>query len=199
MSEVLVLNRNYYAIQITSWQRAIGLLYVEHAEVVDEEYRTYDFKDWLEISRMMGNGASSFVRTPSFRIAIPEVIALKFYDKLPSSEVKFTRKNIYEHYAHKCCYCGKKFPTSGLNLDHVIPRSRGGRTSWDNIVTSCVRCNIKKGSRFPAEAGMKLLVPPSKPRWSGALSLAIRANVKIKTSWQKFVDNVYWNIELDRD
>jgi 5-methylcytosine-specific restriction endonuclease McrA len=199
MSEVLVLNRNYYAIQITSWQRAIGLLYVEHAEVVDDEYRTYDFKDWLEISKMMGHSASSFVRTPSLKIAIPEVIALKFYDKLPTSEVKFTRKNIYEHYAHKCCYCGKKFPTSGLNLDHVIPRSRGGRTSWDNIVTSCVRCNIKKGSRLPVEAGMKLLVTPAKPRWSGALSLAIRANVKIKTSWQKFVDNVYWNIELDRD
>ncbi|MDI6756490.1 MAG: HNH endonuclease [Endomicrobiia bacterium] len=199
MSEVLVLNRNYYAIQITSWRRALGLLYVEHAEVIDEEYRAYNFADWLEISRMMENSPSGFVRTPSLKIAIPEVIALKFYDKLPASEAKFTRKNIYEHYSYRCCYCGKKFPTNALNLDHVVPRSRGGRTSWDNIVTSCVRCNIKKSNCLPSEAGMKMLVSPSKPKWSGALSLALRANIRIKTSWQKFVDNVYWNIELDRD
>lgn len=199
MSEVLVLNKNFYAIQITSWRRAIGLLYLEHASVVDEDYRTYDFSDWCEMSRYMNNHPSGFVRTPTMRLAIPEVIALKLYDRLPAAEVKFTRKNIYEHYNYKCCYCGKKFPTSELNLDHVVPRSKGGKTTWDNIVTSCIKCNIKKGNNLPSESGMKLIIAPSKPKWSGAFSLVLRSNIKIKSSWQKFIDNVYWNIELDKD
>ena len=198
-SDVLVLNKNFYAVQITSWRRAIGLLCVEHADVVDENYRTYCFNDWVELSKMLEDNPSGFIHTPSLKIAIPEVIALKFYDKIPSAEIKFTRKNIYEHYGYKCCYCGKKFPTSELNLDHVIPRSRGGKTTWDNIVTSCVRCNIKKGDKLPSEIGMKLLITPSKPRWHGAMALALKANIRIKKSWQKFIDNVYWNIELNSD
>ncbi len=199
MSEVLVLNKNFYAIQITSWRRAIGLLYIEHADVVDQEYRTYNFSDWCEMSRYVKEHPSGFIRTPTFRFVFPEVIALKFYDKLPAAEVKFTRKNIYEHYRHRCCYCGKKLPTSELNLDHVVPRSRGGKTTWDNIITSCVKCNIKKGNKLPSEAGMKLLIVPSRPRWSGAFSLALRANIRMKSSWQKFIDSVYWNIELDSE
>ncbi len=199
MSEVLVLNKNFYAIQITTWKRAIGLLCVEHADVVDENYRTYNFEDWVELSSMIKEHPSGFIHTTSLKIAIPEVIALKFYDKIPASDIRFTRKNIYEHYGYKCCYCGKKFPTNELNLDHVIPRSRGGKTSWDNIVTSCVKCNIKKGDHLPHEIGLKLLVTPSKPKWNGALSLALKSNIHIKKSWQKFIDNVYWNIELDSD
>lgn len=199
MSEVLVLNKNFYAIQITSWRRAIGLVYLERADVVDEGYRIYNFSDWCELSKLITNSPSGYITTPTLKIAIPEVIALRFYDRLPISEVKFTRKNIYEHYGYHCCYCGKRFPSSELNLDHVIPRSRGGKTTWDNIVTSCVGCNIKKGNKLPKEAGMKLLIPPSKPKWSNALTIALKSTIKIKSSWQKFIDNVYWNIELDTD
>jgi 5-methylcytosine-specific restriction endonuclease McrA len=142
-SDVLVLNRNFYAIHITNWQRAFSLLYSDHACAVDQDYRTYNFSDWKELSQYTQNTANHYIHTPSFRIAIPEVIALRLFDKVPQSEIKFTRKNIYEHYRHVCCYCGNKFPTDALNLDHVIPRSKGGESTWENVVTSCIDCNIQ--------------------------------------------------------
>ncbi len=196
-SDVLVLNRQFYAIQITSWRRALTLVYMDHAQVVDPDYRTYSFEDWRALSREMTEHAAGFVSTPTFRIAIPEVIALKLYDKLPVSEVKFTRRNIYEHYGYHCCYCGRKFPSSELNLDHVVPRSRGGQTDWSNIVTSCIPCNLKKSDRLPGEAGVKLLIPPSRPKWRGRSSLVFTANFRVRRSWQRFVDNIYWNSELE--
>jgi 5-methylcytosine-specific restriction endonuclease McrA len=197
MSDVLVLNRQFYAIHITSWQRAMNLLYMDHARVVDEEYRTYTFDDWRALSMARSEHAAGFITTPEFRIAVPEVIALQSYDRLPESAVKFTRRNIYDHYSRRCCYCGRIFETQDLNLDHVVPRSRGGPTDWNNIVTSCIPCNLKKGNRTPEEAGLPLLVKPSRPKWKGRASLVFRSGVRIRQSWQRFVDNVYWNSELE--
>jgi 5-methylcytosine-specific restriction endonuclease McrA len=197
MSDVLVLNRQFYAIHITSWRRALTLVYLDHARVVDEEYRTYSFEDWRQLSLERAVNPAGFVVTPAFRIAIPEVIALQMYDRLPESAVKFTRRNIYDHYGRRCCYCGATFATENLNLDHVIPRSRGGATDWSNIVTSCVPCNLKKGDRTPREAGLPLLVKPSKPRWKGRSSLVFRSGVRVRQSWQRFIDNIYWNSELE--
>jgi 5-methylcytosine-specific restriction endonuclease McrA len=198
-TDVLVLNRSFYAIQITSWQRALALVYMDHAQVVDQEYRTYSFADWQELSLAIKDHPAGFIRTPKFKIAIPEVIALKLYDRLPTTEVKFTRRNIYEHYAYRCCYCGKKFTSADLNLEHVMPRSRGGKTTWSNIVTSCIPCNLKKGSKLPEEAGMHLLIKPTKPKWRGGLSLVLSSPAKMRASWQRFIDSVYWNSELDKD
>lgn len=199
MSEVLVLNNNFYAICVTSWQRAITLVYNGHADVVDEEYRTYDFSDWCELSQMLKEHPAGFIHTPKLKIAVPEVIALKYYDRLPQVEIKFTRRNIYEHYQYRCCYCGKKFSPHQLNLDHVVPRSRGGKTNWNNIVTSCLECNLKKGNKLPEEAGMKLLIKPHKPKSVKSLHLLLRLPVKLRSSWKRFVDMVYWNSELLKD
>jgi 5-methylcytosine-specific restriction endonuclease McrA len=197
--DVLVLNRSFYAIHITSWQRALSLLYIDHAAVVDGDYHTYSFEDWRQISAMTKDYPAGFINTPNFKIAIPEVIALKLYDHLPTTEVKFTRRNIYEHYGYRCCYCGNTFASPDLNLEHVIPRSRGGKTSWSNIVTSCIPCNLKKGNKLPSEAGMELLIKPSKPKWRGSISLMLNSPVKIRSSWQRFIDSAYWNGELDRE
>lgn len=196
-SDVLVLNRNFYAIHITSWQRAISLVYCDHASVVDEEYKTYNFEDWRALSEEIREHPAGFVRTPTFRIAIPEVIALKFYDKLPPTDVKFTRRNIYDHYNYRCCYCGKRFPTSELNLEHIMPVSRGGKTDWSNIVIACIPCNTQKGDLLPREARMKLLIKPSRPKWKGRVSLVLRPSIRIKASWQRFIDTIYWNSELE--
>jgi len=198
-SDVLVLNRSFYAVQITSWQRALTLVYSDHASVVDQEYRTYSFDDWRQFSSEIKSNPAGFVYTPNFRIAIPDVIALKLYDRLPTTEVKFSRRNIYEHYEYRCCYCGKKFASSELNLEHVIPRSRGGKTGWSNIVTACIPCNLKKADRLPHEAGMLLLIKPCKPKWRGSLSLMLNSSVKIRSSWQRFIDSVYWNEELEKE
>ncbi|MBU2568265.1 MAG: HNH endonuclease [Elusimicrobia bacterium] len=197
--DVLVLNRNFFAIQITTWRRALRLVYMDRASVVDEEYKTYSFGDWCEISRYIKAHPGGFVKTPALRIAIPEVIALKFYDRVPFRDVKFTRRNIYEHYNYKCCYCGKKLPPTQLNLDHVVPRSRGGRTDWKNVVTSCISCNLKKGSFLLEEAGMKLKIKPNRPAVNPCLSLILKSPAKVKSSWQKFIDSVYWNIELEKE
>lgn len=198
-NDVLVLNRSFYAVQITSWQRALSLLYLDHATVVDQEYRTYSFSDWRQLSSLIKNHPAGYINTPNFKIAIPEVISLRLYDRLPATEVKFTRRNIYEHYNYRCCYCGLKFASHELNLEHVIPRSRGGKTSWDNIVTACIPCNSKKGNKLPLEANMKLLIKPNKPKWHGNISLILQSPVKMKTSWQRFIDTVYWNEELDKE
>ncbi|OGS25102.1 MAG: hypothetical protein A2314_04040 [Elusimicrobia bacterium RIFOXYB2_FULL_50_12] len=198
-SDVLVLNRSFYAIQVTTWQRALTLVYADHASVVDQQYRTYSFADWQELSQMISSHPAGFVRTPKFRIAIPEVIALKLYDRLPATEVKFTRRNIYEHYNYRCCYCGNKFASADLNLEHVIPRSRGGKTNWSNIVTACIPCNLKKADKLPDEAGMKLLISPSKPKWRRGLSLMLNSTIKMRSSWQRFIDISYWNEELERE
>jgi 5-methylcytosine-specific restriction endonuclease McrA len=197
MGDVLVLNRSFYAIQIVNWQRALSLVYLDHARVIDQDYRTYSFEDWRELSNEIKAEPSGIINTPSFKVVIPDVIALRTFDGLPKSEVKFTRRNIYEHYEYKCAYCGIKFNTSDLNLEHVIPRSRGGKTDWTNIVTSCIPCNLKKGNRLPEEAHMKLLVQPTKPKWRGSAAIVFRPGFRIKASWQRFIDSVYWNTELD--
>lgn len=196
MTDVLVLNRNFYAIQITSWQRAITLVYIDHARVVDESYRTYSFEDWRELTKVREDHPAGFIRTPEFKIAIPEVIALRLYDRLPHMDVKFTRRNIYEHYNYRCCYCGKKFPTHELNLEHVVPRSRGGKSTWDNVVTSCVSCNLQKGNKLIGETGMNLRIKPSRPKWHRGISLVLKPHVRVRASWQKFIDTMYWNSEL---
>ena len=198
-SDVLVLNRSFYAVQITSWQRALSLVYLEHASVVDGAYKTYSFEDWRNLSTIIQDHPAGFVNTPKFKIAIPEVIALKLYDRLPTTEVKFTRRNIYEHYNYRCCYCGKKFGSIELNLEHVVPKSRGGKTGWDNIVTACIPCNLRKADKMPDEAGMKLLLKPSKPKWRGNMSLILQSPVKMRTTWQRFVDTMYWNQELEKE
>jgi 5-methylcytosine-specific restriction endonuclease McrA len=194
--DTLVLNRNFYAIQITDWKRAFSLLYADNASVVDEEYRLYDFETWRELSAGLDEHPQGFIRTPTFRIAIPDVIQLRSYDRLPPMQVKFTRRNIYEHYGFRCCYCGEEYATESLNLEHIIPRSRGGRSDWNNVVTACIACNTHKANRLPDEAGMRLLIQPTKPRWKGPVSLLFRPGVEIRASWQKFIDTFYWDGEL---
>lgn len=197
MSYTLVLNKNYYAIHVMDWQRAISLLYQGHADALDENLQAYNFEDWRDLSAAMESHPGGFVNTVTYRIAVPEVIRLTRYDRLPKVEVKFTRRNIYEHYGHKCCYCGGKFKTSELNLDHVIPRSKGGTTDWSNIVTACIPCNTRKSDRMPQEAGMRLLFRPTRPVWKGSRSL-LKFSMPVRTTWQKLIDAKYWDSELER-
>jgi 5-methylcytosine-specific restriction endonuclease McrA len=199
MQDVLVLNRSYVAVHVVDWMKAITLLVSDKADVIDEEYRKYSFLDWKELSSMMKDNPSGFVRSPSCRIAIPDVIILKIFDRLPSGDVKFTRRNIYKHYSNVCCYCGKKFDTKELNLDHVMPKSRGGKTSWENIVLSCIPCNTNKANKTPHEAKLKMHYDPSKPTWHHSLSGRISSLAHNRLTWQRFIDAIYWNAEIDRD
>lgn len=197
--DILVLNKNYYAIHVISYKKAISLMYQGIANAVDDNYRSYSFEDWKELSAAMKEAPSEngFISSPNFRIAVPDIIVLTKYDRLPRRDVKFTRRNIYEHYKYTCCYCDKTFKTSELNLDHVFPKSRGGKTDWTNIVTSCLQCNSRKADRTPEEAGMALLIKPSRPNWKGARTMVeFPPNVTMKVSWQKIIDTNYWDSEL---
>ena len=158
-ASVLVLNKLFMAIHIISVRRAFCLLCKDLAEVVhleDGQFSTYDFSTWREVSEYRAKNFrqedDDWVRTVNSEIQVPRVIRLMSYDKLPKQTVKFNRRNIFARDNTQCQYCGKKYPTTELSLDHVIPRSQGGRNIWDNIVCACVKCNVKKGGRTPREA-----------------------------------------------
>jgi 5-methylcytosine-specific restriction endonuclease McrA len=128
------------------------------------------------------------------------MIRLTKYDRLPQRTVRFTRKNIFEHYDYRCAYCGKKFKSKELNFDHVVPRSHGGKTGWDNIVPSCYGCNTRKADRTPREAGMKMYYLPSKPKWHGnGIVIGATLPIKVRESWQRVIDSAYWDSELEQD
>lgn len=199
-SSVLVLNRHYAAVRVVSARRAFCMLFKGIAEIVsveDESWQTYDFESWQEISAYRARferDHHEWVHCVRFELAVPRIVRLLIYDRLPKREVKFTRRNIYARDRNRCQYCGKKFSTCELSLDHVVPRSQGGRTSWGNIVCCCVRCNVKKGGRTPVEAGMRLISQPRKPRRSPVVTLRL-TSAKYH-SWKQFLNTAYWNVEL---
>lgn len=184
----LVLNTRFYAIHIADCKNAISLVYQGHAEVVDENYQCYDWPAWTEKSASMPGPDDGFLNTTSLKVAIPAVIRLTRYDKLPSASVKFTLPNLLDHFDRTCSYCGHQFPESNLNRDHVMPRSRQGPTNWDNIVISCEPCNKKKANRTPEEAGMKLLVKPVRPKWRGPSYMIRKMTKGVHPVWHNFLE-----------
>lgn len=195
MSDVLVLNKNYLPINTISWMRTFSLMCKESALALDEDLNRYNFDDWFQLSQMKQSNSWRYINTVSSRIAIPEIIILTVCDKYVRPVVRFNRRNLYFSYKNKCCYCGDKFPTKELTLDHVFPRSRGGKTEWENIVLSCYDCNIKKDARTPEEARMRMHYQPSKPEKS-FMFYHLRDKLNIRMSWQKFIDMAYWTSEL---
>jgi 5-methylcytosine-specific restriction endonuclease McrA len=205
-ASVLMLNAHYMALRVVSARRAFSLLFKEDenshpiAEVVhvdNGKYVSYSFEDWAELSRFRKEfepAEHDWIRTVRFDIAVPRIIRVLTYNRIPRQEVKFNRRNIYARDDNKCQYCGKKFATADLSLDHVIPRSQGGQTTWDNLVCCCLRCNVKKGGRTPAQAGMHLITKPVKPARSPVLSIKL-SEAKYH-SWRQFLDHAYWNVEL---
>ena len=191
-SGVLVLNRLFQAVHVTSVRRAVCLLYKGYVRVVDPDYRTYDFDNWCDLPVQPED---EFIRTPSDRIRIPRVVLLIDFDKLPKHEIRFTRRNIFLRDRNRCQYCGHKFLTRDLNLDHIVPISRGGRSVWLNVVCCCVKCNSRKGGHTPEEVGMCLIRDPSKPRWHPFMRFSWSGSRY--DSWKNFLDFAYWNIELE--
>jgi 5-methylcytosine-specific restriction endonuclease McrA len=155
-------------------------------------YHTLNFNQWQEHSE--NYGGVDIVHTVSFKIRMPKVILLMMFDRLPSKEVKFTRHNIFERDNYTCQYCQQRFETSRLNLDHVIPRERGGQTTWENIVCSCIECNSRKGNRTPPEANLKLLRKPKRPKWRPFLHVSHTASSD--EAWKHFLDVNSWKVEL---
>jgi len=200
-ASVLVLNKLFMAIHIISVRRAFTLLCKDLAEVVSQEdgqFSTYDFETWREVSEFRAKHFrqedDDWVRTARSEIQVPRVIRLLSYEKLPKQTVKFNRRNIFARDHNQCQYCGKKYPTTELSLDHIVPRSQGGRSTWENIVCSCITCNVKKGGRTPKQAHMTLVRKPEKPKRSPLLNLKL--TLSKYQSWKTFLENAYWSVEL---
>jgi 5-methylcytosine-specific restriction endonuclease McrA len=190
-TSVLVLNRNYTAVRVVTARRAFILLCKQLAEAIDarnEEFRVFDFSSWLdysELRRLEASPEDVFVRTPRLAILVPRVIRLVAYDKIPKREVKFSRKNILARDGNRCQYCGKRLPVTQLSLDHVHPKSRGGKSTWTNVVTACNPCNTRKGGRLPAEASMKLRTVPAVPKRNPILQAKV--NTREYQVWRLFL------------
>ncbi len=202
-SQVLVLNRLWMAIRVVDARRAFSLLVRDLAEVIrvdDGSFAGMDFESWAEVTAAhqrfdaQANESYDFVRTVRMHIAVPKVIRLLGYDRLPRSEVKLNRRNIFARDKNTCQYCGLRFPSSELSLDHVLPRSQGGQSLWTNLVCCCVSCNSRKGGRTPEQARMPLVRQPFKPHRNPVISLRVGSDKY--ASWRSFLDNAYWSVEL---
>ncbi len=188
---VLILNRFYMAVRVVNVRRALTLLYRGCAEVItieENQYSSFDFDTWCEVSQILSlekQPGEDYVQAVGFEIQVPRIVRLTRYDKLPISSVRFNRKNLFARDDHRCQYCGQARPIGQLSLDHVVPRSLGGKTTWENIVCSCMKCNSRKGGRTPTQAGMLLLKQPSKPKCNPAMSFP--TNDPRYESWRTFV------------
>jgi len=188
---ILVLNRNWQAVNVIGMRRAFSILWQDHARVVNTingEYIPKTISEWIEYSmqpRDLVEGVE-YVRTIRMHLILPKIILLREYDRMPVSEVNFSRQSIFERDNYTCQYTGRMYRGKDLTLDHVIPRERGGQTSWENIVTCSRDVNERKANRLPHEVGLQLLRKPERPRWK-PLVASIAAGSDIDDSWNTFL------------
>lgn len=188
---ILVLNKTWTPIATTTIKRGFSLVFQDHARIVDpESYDLHDFERWLGVAALPAGAPTPqeqrWLRTASLQIRVPEVIVLNKFNGVPRRELTFSRRNIYRRDNFQCQYCLNRPGLKHLSIDHVIPLSRGGRTSWDNCVVACVRCNTRKGDRTPEEARMPLPRRPFRPSFNDGVALGIF----VPASWERFVGRV---------
>lgn len=188
----LVLNRNWVPIHLTTARHALMLLYQRVARAVDPADCTlHRFQSWADLAV---SDEALAVHTVSLRIRVPEIVVLERYGQIPRRSVPFNRKNLFDRDHNTCQYCGDKDTPQELTIDHVVPRSRGGTSTWENCVIACLTCNLKKGNRLLDESSMQLRRRPRVPRWSPQLLLA---EIPRKATWERVIGDAYWNVELE--
>ncbi|OHB67371.1 MAG: HNH endonuclease [Planctomycetes bacterium RBG_13_63_9] len=191
------------AIHVVNVRRAIALLYRDLAEVIHAEdgarsqptFANHSFESWREISLLraeLKRPDEDWIQAVNFELRVPRVIRLISFDRLPRQKLHLTRRTVLARDSNYCQYCGRQFPSHQLSLDHVTPRSRGGTTTWENVVCACLRCNIKKGGRTPHEARMHLIRRPAKP--NGNPILALKLNNPKYASWRTWLDGIHWDL-----
>lgn len=165
MDTTLLLNASYEPLKVIPWQRAVTLLFLGKVEVVDEYHRE--------------------VRSVSLALKVPAVVRLLTFVRLAQRKPPLSKSNLYDRDGGECQYCGLHLTRAESTTDHVMPRSRGGETSWVNVVLACPPCNRKKGGRTPQEAKMKLRTVPIAPEWLPVLH--VRLNRNIPQAWLVFL------------
>ena len=187
----LVLNRHWQPVRVATVARSLTMLWNETAYVVDpDDFQLYTWQDW---AKLRPKDDEPFIRTVSFRMRVPEVLSLIRHEKPRQSAVTFSRRNVFKRDHSSCQYCGVRPGTQELTIDHIIPRSRQGSTTWENCVLACVACNAKKANRTPEQAGMKLRRIPTRPSWKPVYDAsAVRV-----ASWSRFLSEAYWNVSIE--
>ncbi len=187
----LVLNRHWQPVGVAPVWRSLTMLWNEAARVVDpDDFQQHTWHDWAQLAPREGE---PFVQAVSFRMRVPEVLTLTRYDRTRHVAVTFNRRNLFKRDHSTCQYCGTQPGTSELTIDHVVPRSQGGVSTWENCVLACVACNARKANRTPEQAGMKMRRRPFRPSWKPAYA---SHGIRI-ASWSKFLSEAYWNVALD--
>jgi 5-methylcytosine-specific restriction endonuclease McrA len=193
---VLVLNKSWQAIGVVTLEKALKKVFAEvdgepKAKIIDcTDFQRMTWEDWSKLRPAEGEEG---IRTVNAILRIPEVIQVTKYDKIPVPKVHFCRKTLFKRDAYACQYCGDQPGSELLSIDHVIPKSKGGLTTWENCVTACTTCNHRKGNRLLAECGMKLRKQPIKPKHN-----LVFGDVRV-TSWENFLSQSYWLTELEND
>ena len=189
----LVLNRNWQPVAVSTVSRSLIKVWNGSARIVDPtSFQLYSWADWAQLRPAAGDPV---IRTQWLALRVPEVITLTRYDRLPIKIVAFSRRNVFKRDGYTCQYCGCRPGSEELTIDHVVPRSRNGLSSWTNCVLACIDCNTRKANRTPEQAHMPLLGKPTRPLWN---PLYAPHGVRIE-SWSKFVSEAYWNVELVED
>lgn len=192
---VLVLNKRWIPIQVTNVRDAIGLVAKGSAKIIDPtDFSQLDFMSWADVSKAREKLGDVMIRSTRLSIVPPEVIVLNKYEGQGEKSVVFTRRNLFKRDKYTCMYCGVQPGPEELTMDHILPKSRGGASSWENCALACVECNKRKANRTPEEAGMKLRKVPKKPSWK---TLAQVSPHDRRESWDQFLSRAYWEIELE--
>lgn len=212
-SPSLVLNKNWRPIGSSSFKKTMKAVYKGRALIVDPaDYMTYDIDSWIGRGVELAEESTKVRLGLDVFIARPEVIVTTKYDRIPKMSVVFCRRNLWRRDAFRCQFCGKRPPQDEISIDHLLPKSRGGVSSFENCVLACMRCNKKKNNKTPKESGMRLIRTrfvneqlitepydmPSRPVWSPLYALRQKT---YPASWKKFlsrkdVNMLYWETEL---
>ncbi|MCC7014264.1 MAG: HNH endonuclease [Planctomycetes bacterium] len=188
----LVLNESWSAIHTVTVRHALRLMFTGAAKaVVPHSYEVHGFDSWTALAV---EPDEPHIKTVRLKIKVPEVILLTHYAGQPNPAAVFSRRNLFRRDHNQCQYCGVRPGTAELSIDHIFPRSRGGKSSWENCVLACTDCNRTKRDRTPEEAGMRLLKRPDKPKWSPILEIPLG---RVKHSWSRFVSDAYWDVRLE--
>ena len=191
----LVLNRAWMPIQVTSAREAISLVAKGSALIIEPAtYQTHDLRTWNDVSKARARFEGETIRSTRLAIVPPEVILLKAYQGQGERSVVFSRKNIFKRDRYTCQYCGAQPGPESLTIEHILPRSKGGVSSWENCVLACVPCNKRKADRTPEQAGMRLQTNPRKPSWKTLAHVSPRER---RVSWEQFLSRAYWEVELE--
>jgi 5-methylcytosine-specific restriction endonuclease McrA len=191
---MLILNKSWFPIKVKDIKDVIGKLCNGNAKIIDEDFIQYSWQEWLDKysipHEQEKNIKYEFIRAKNFSVKSPKVMICTKYNKVPNISLKLTRRNILIRDSFACQYCEQKLSMRNSTLDHIIPRSRGGKNSWENLVICCISCNTIKSDKTLEETKFKLSHKPEKPKWSPIYSIMVKKWPKI---WDKFINTDKWN------